>query len=296
MSPSRRMGRRGAVQWLCSFVSVTGVVTWLLRWPGLSYIPTSSRRTSPRLTGSRALPTSLLQSPVDIVLEKQPEWSLEEHGFKLLRLPLSNAKDLALQAGTEMAMIAKGWRPIKNGDGCRTRCQTYLRMRKEKERHAPLTVSATTVLDAAERAAKLACEGKYRSAEMRLNDCVAIADFSASMTRQELHRDICRDAVECSTHGLLVPLSHGVRLQAVPGSHAPRSELRGTFSKSEVTVLNVEPGFVLLWDGMLVHAGDGAERGTEDGKPNRIRLHGYLEYVDEPRPFDDQGDREITEI
>lgn len=215
-------------------------------------------------------------------------WDLERHGFTFLRLPLVDAAATALKAGAEMAALARSWRPIKNGDQNKDRRQTYLRMRWMT---APMSVTAASVLEAAEHAVA----SELPTANMRLNDCVAIADFSPHMTRQELHRDLNRDAVACATHGVLVPMAHGVRLHAVPGSHSPRNNLRGSFSRSEVQVLDVAPGWALLWDGMLVHAGDGATAVAEEGRPTRLRLHAYAEPESEQRPFDAPGDRSILE-
>eukprot|EP00931_Biecheleriopsis_adriatica_P056280 TRINITY_DN33349_c0_g1_i1.p1 TRINITY_DN33349_c0_g1~~TRINITY_DN33349_c0_g1_i1.p1 ORF type:complete len:289 (-),score=48.53 TRINITY_DN33349_c0_g1_i1:65-895(-) len=229
------------------------------------------------------------------LLEKQSHqaWDLTRDGFKFLRLPLPDAETTVLQAGRETAALARTWRPIKNGDSSKSRRQSYLRMRWTT---APMSVTLANVIEATEAVvtAELSARGTGTSA-MRLNDCVAIADFGSELPRQELHRDIRRDAVECSTHGVLVPLAHGVRLHAIPASHSPRGQLRGHFSQKEVAVLDVMPGWALVWDGMLVHAGDGAAPGTEEGLPNRVRLHGYFEPEGEDRPFDDKGDRSITE-
>lgn len=215
-------------------------------------------------------------------------WDLERDGFTFLRLPLVDAAATVLTAGAEMAALARSWRPIKNGDQNKDRRQAYLRMRGMT---APMSVTTASVLEAAEHAVAT----ELPTANMRLNDVVAIADFSPHMTRQELHRDIRRDAVSCATHGVFVPLAHGARLHAVPGSHSPRSNLRGSFSGNEVRVLDVAPGWALLWDGMLVHAGDGATAVTEQGRPTRLRLHAYAEPESEQRPFDDPGDRSILE-
>lgn len=213
---------------------------------------------------------------------------MEDDGFELVRLPVEGAVELALSAGREMTQIASRWRAIKNGDGSTGRRQSYLRMREAPP--APVSMNCAAVLEAAEAATRSRLGQGFV-----LNDCVVIADFEADLPRQELHRDVQRDAVASSTHGLLVPLAHGARLHAVPGSHAPRGGLRGEFGREEVARIDVEPGWALLWDGMLVHAGDGAAAGAACGKPNRPRLHAYAERSGERRPFDDKGDRGIAE-
>uniref|UniRef100_A0A7S4PVD4 Uncharacterized protein n=1 Tax=Alexandrium monilatum TaxID=311494 RepID=A0A7S4PVD4_9DINO len=221
-------------------------------------------------------------------------WTLESDGFELLRLPIElgdgheqAAERVALEAGAEMSVLATRWRPIKNGDESRSRRQSYLRMRKHR---APLGLNAAAVLDAAERAV-----WRRLGSDFVLNDCVAIADFGPDLPRQELHRDIRREAIGCSTHGLLAPLSHGTRLHLVPGSHRPRGGLRGRFARTEVLTVNVLPGQLLLWDGMLVHAGDGGMEHFIPDSPNRLRLHAYVERKGEDRPYDDKGDRMIVE-
>eukprot|EP00443_Scrippsiella_acuminata_P018099 CAMPEP_0115259906 /NCGR_PEP_ID=MMETSP0270-20121206/48064_1 /TAXON_ID=71861 /ORGANISM="Scrippsiella trochoidea, Strain CCMP3099" /LENGTH=232 /DNA_ID=CAMNT_0002675727 /DNA_START=197 /DNA_END=895 /DNA_ORIENTATION=+ len=229
--------------------------------------------------------SQMLVSPITA----SPPWRLGPHGFELIRLPLAGAADLALQAGAEMSLIANRWRAIKNGDESTGRRQSYLKMRGLPP--APISMNTASILEAARE-----LSFDVLGPETSLNDCVVIADFEPDLPRQELHRDIRRDAAKSSTHGLLIPLSHGVCLHAVPGSHAPRTSLRGTFSRGEVVRVDVPPGWALLWDGMLVHAGDGAAPGTVAGQPNRPRMHAYPEMLGEPRPFDDQGDRGIIEI
>lgn len=214
--------------------------------------------------------------------------SLEDAGAELLPLPVPDAAQLALLAGEEMQLLASGWRPIKNGDESLGRRQSYLKMRKHS---APVSVNTATIMQAMNQVVR-----DRLGPGAVLNDCVLIADFEAKLPRQELHRDVEREAVNSTTHGLLVPLAHGARLHLVPGSHAPRGALRSRFSHREVVTLDVPVGCALLWDGMLVHAGDGAARGTVPGVPNRPRLHGYAEQEHEQRPYDHKGDRSIMEI
>lgn len=225
--------------------------------------------------------------PLPVEMPPSP-WRLGLDGFELVRLPLDGAADLVQQAGDEMRLIASRWRKIKNGDTSTGRRQSYLRMRGMAP--APISMSTASVLEAAGQ-----LTSNFLGPEFVLNDCVVIADFEPDLLRQELHRDIRRDAVASSTHGLLVPLSRGACLHVVPGSHMRHDSLRGTFSRGEVLRVDVKPGWALLWDGMLVHAGDGAPPGAIAGEANRPRLHAYVEKVDEHRPFDDKGDRDITE-
>lgn len=218
-------------------------------------------------------------------------WSLECAGLELLPLgaPGNGLAHLALRAGQEMAQIADRFRPIKNGDDSLGRRQSYLRMRRGQR--APMSVAAAEVLEAAEALAR-----ERLGPRTVLNDCVVIGDFEPELPRQELHRDIRREAVGSTTHGLLVPLADGARLHVVPGSHSPRAALRGTFRHDEVVCVDVPPGWAALWDGMVVHAGDAAAEGTAPNRPNRLRLHAYAEQPGQERPFDDKGDRSIVEV
>jgi len=208
-------------------------------------------------------------------------------GLEFIKLPIPNAQDSALAAGHEIAEIGQNWRAIKNGDDNRGRRQTYVKMRRHL---APLSQNSAVIIEAAQNAVHERLGRGYI-----MNDCVVIADFDDTLTRQELHRDIQREVFNSTTHGLLVPLAPGACLHVIPGSHAPRNALRGSFHHDEVVRLDVKPGWALLWDGMLVHAGDGAMKETVPGLPNRPRLHGYVELESEPRPFDHKGDRSITE-
>eukprot|EP00404_Azadinium_spinosum_P040024 CAMPEP_0180695842 /NCGR_PEP_ID=MMETSP1038_2-20121128/2663_1 /TAXON_ID=632150 /ORGANISM="Azadinium spinosum, Strain 3D9" /LENGTH=287 /DNA_ID=CAMNT_0022727285 /DNA_START=14 /DNA_END=875 /DNA_ORIENTATION=- len=210
-------------------------------------------------------------------------WHLDTDGLELLALPVQHAASLALRAGAEMTQIASNsmWRSIKNGDESRGRRQSYLRMRGQRVPRAPISSSAASVLEASQQLVR-----ERLGEDMVLNDCVLIADFEPDLPRQELHRDINRDAVNATTHGLLVPLATGARLHVVLGSHVPRGGLRGSFQSSEVRVVDVPPGWALLWDGMLVHAGDSAAPGATPDVPNRPRLHGYAEHACEMRPYD----------
>jgi len=214
-------------------------------------------------------------------------WCLETDGLELLPLPIKDAGSLALLAGSEMLRIPRRWCPIKNGDDGRGRCQCYLRMRDGAR--APMSNRAAQVLDASQQ---LVHERLGQS--VVLNDVVMIADLQADLSRQKLHRDIRKDNANSSTHGLLVPLAHEARLHVVFGSHKPRQHLRSRFSVGEVSTINVPVGSALLWDGMLVHAGDGGVPGSQG--PSRPRLHCYVENPEEPRLFDDEGDRGIKEL
>lgn len=283
------MSRKAWCSFLCS------VLVWrsLLQTNQASVPPTGRAPAC----GRAAAPPSLearVESALehDRVRELQPPpgtWTLEKDGFELLTLPMETGEPekVALEAGVEMSVLASKWRPIKNGDESLGRRQSYLRMRKHR---APLGLNAAAVLQAAERAVR-----ERLGPDFVMNDCVAIADFDPNLPRQELHRDIRRDALECSTHGLLAPLAPGARLHVVPGSHEPRGALRGSFSRKEVLALQVQPGQMLLWDGMLVHAGDGGLPQSRPGSPNRLRLHSYVEREGEDRPYDDKGDRGIME-
>jgi len=219
-------------------------------------------------------------------------WTLEEHGFTIVPLPVENACDLALAAGRD---IIEGpqhqWQPIRNGDDNLGRRQAFLL------NHRALgglwkTVSSNTsaIMTAAREVVQ-----NMLGPDMLLNDPVIIADFDKNMTRQELHRDIEREDVTSTTHGMLVPLAPGACLHIVPGSHKSRGNLAGTFSRQEVLRIEVRPGFALLWDGMLVHAGDGASPDASSDAPNRPRLHLYPEHESEERPINHAGDRSIVE-
>jgi len=214
-------------------------------------------------------------------------WHLESDGLELIPLPVNNAATLALRAGVEMLQIPRPWFPIKNGDESRARCQCYLRMRDGAR--APMSGHSAQVLNASQQLVQ-----ERLGQSLVLNDIVMIADLHAELSRQELHRDIRKDSVNSSTHGLLVPLAHGARLHVVPGSHKPRKHLRSIFSTGEVITINVPVGSALLWDGMLVHAGDGGVSGSQG--PSRPRLHCYAENPEEARLFDDEGDRGIKEL
>ncbi|CAK0883447.1 unnamed protein product [Prorocentrum cordatum] len=240
---------------------------------------TSSKRAS--RTGRRQAPERQLGA-----FGGAATWSLEGAGLELLPLgaPDDGLAQLALRAGQEMAQIADRFRHIANGDGSRGRRQSYLRMRHGQR--APMSMTAAEVLEAAEALAR-----ERLGPRTVLNDCVVIGDFEPNLPRQELHRDIRREAVDSTTYGLLVPLSDGARLHVVPGSHSPRDALRGTFRHDEVVCVDVPPGWAALWDGMVVHAGDAAAEGTTHNRPNRLRLHAYAEQPGQERPFDDKAAR-----
>eukprot|EP00930_Biecheleria_cincta_P033784 TRINITY_DN23398_c0_g1_i1.p1 TRINITY_DN23398_c0_g1~~TRINITY_DN23398_c0_g1_i1.p1 ORF type:complete len:253 (-),score=29.04 TRINITY_DN23398_c0_g1_i1:322-1080(-) len=194
-------------------------------------------------------------------------WTLREHGLECVRLPLDSADELALQAGLESSIL-KNWNPIKNGDGHKGRRQSPLGSISHAGSFDCAVGEATRSVIMAVRG--LACS--ILGSATQVNDLVVISDFGADLTRQVLHRDVDRQAVDSTTHGMLVPLSKGCRLHFVPRSHAPRQSLRGEFAQDEVLCTSVQPGCALLWDGMLVHAGDMAAPGSSHSA-SRPRLH-----------------------